>query len=520
MGYLSRLQGCLLPYPNTGTIQEISQISCPGSELPIQSIAFRSVHSTHGGHCVSKGGETDGHTQRYKDPPIPRRLVGESQLPPGLSSAYTNFSENVSRVRLAGEHGQVRTGTQASLLLRRLPVRPQVRLGQTDTGPVAKPSGENTNTFVTTGLSGPAVHVPDRPTNSHRKASSSWPTPHETHPVASQKQLEGTGISRKDYPSTQVPAPTLAMVARREQCVTRSTITPNKTCSANIYRRIKRKVGRSLKRAHCKRSWSVPESKLHINYLELKAVFLALKEFQDLCVGKIVLVATDNTTVVAYINQGGGMRSGPLCALLWRILTWCSQRQVTLKARHIPGHLNVIADKLSRLGQTIQTEWSLLPEVFQRYAANGTSLNRSVCHEVQPQITSICVSSSGPPGCSSGCTHPAMGGSCLPTDRHLGQSGGKAVGVLVPEIHSDRPRVAQHALVLGLGGHVQSNPPQPAKSAQSVDTALQSDPSQKSDKSKSPCMVPRATAIKEQGFSEAVAAQIEAPQRRSTRSVY
>ena len=46
------------------------------------------------------------------------------------------------------------------------------------------------------------------------------------------------------------------------------------------------------------------------------------------------------------------------------------------------------------------------------------------------------------------------------------------------------------------------------------------DPSQKSDKSKSPCMAPRASAIKEQGFSEAVAARIEAPQRGSTRSVY
>ena len=79
-------------------------------------------------------------------------------------------------------------------------------------------------------------------------------------------------------------------------------------------------------------SWSVPESQLHINYLELKAVFLALKEFQELCIGKMVLVATDNTTVVAYINKEGGMRSGPLCALLWRILTWCSQRQVTRKA--------------------------------------------------------------------------------------------------------------------------------------------------------------------------------------------
>ena len=58
------------------------------------------------------------------------------------------------------------------------------------------------------------------------------------------------------------------------------------------------------------------------------------------------------------------MRSGPLCALLWRILTWCTRKQVTLKARHIPGWLNVVADKVSRLGQTIQTEWPLLPEVF------------------------------------------------------------------------------------------------------------------------------------------------------------
>ena len=81
-------------------------------------------------------------------------------------------------------------------------------------------------------------------------------------------------------------------------------------------------------------SWLLPESKLHINYLELKAVFLALKEFQNLCSDKIVLVATDNTTVVSYINKEGGMRSGPLCALLWRILTWCTQKQVTQSPTH------------------------------------------------------------------------------------------------------------------------------------------------------------------------------------------
>ena len=112
-------------------------------------------------------------------------------------------------------------------------------------------------------------------------------------------------------------------------------------------------------------TWSLPESKLHINHLELKAVFLVLKEFRILCCNKTVLIATDNTTVVAYINKVGGMKSGSLCALLWRILSWCTRQQVTLRARHIPGRLNVIADKLSRLGQTIQTEWSLHPKVFQ-----------------------------------------------------------------------------------------------------------------------------------------------------------
>ena len=109
---------------------------------------------------------------------------------------------------------------------------------------------------------------------------------------------------------------------------------------------------------------------------------------------------------------------------------------------------------------------------------------------------------------------------CLPTSSHLGQSGGEVAGLPLQENHSDCSGVAQHALVLGSSDHVQSDPTEPAQSAQPVDTTFQSDPSQKSDRSKSPCMAPRATAIKEQGFSEAVATRIVTPQRGSTRSVY
>ena len=72
--------------------------------------------------------------------------------------------------------------------------------------------------------------------------------------------------------------------------------------------------------------WSFPESRLHINFLELKAVLLALKEFEPLCRGWVVLVATNNTTVMAYINKEGGMFSGCLCALLWTPVLVQSQK--------------------------------------------------------------------------------------------------------------------------------------------------------------------------------------------------
>ena len=64
VGDLNRLQGRLLPHSNTGTTQEISEISRPG--IPIQSTAFRSVHSTHGDHYDSQGGENYGKAFKRK----------------------------------------------------------------------------------------------------------------------------------------------------------------------------------------------------------------------------------------------------------------------------------------------------------------------------------------------------------------------------------------------------------------------------------------------------------------------
>ena len=135
--------------------------------------------------------------------------------------------------------------------------------------------------------------------------------------------------------------------------------------------------------------------------------------------------------------------SGPLCTLRWRILTWFSRKQVILKARHIPGQLNVLADKLSRLGQTIQAEWSVLPVNMLPLAPVQVDPFATRFNNKLPHL----ITSARPSGMGSGCTQPALGGSgplCLPIGSHLGQSGGEVAGPPMQESHFDCSRMAQH----------------------------------------------------------------------------
>ena len=73
------------------SVQEVHAFSRPGLVLPVQSITLWSVHSTHGVYSGGQRGQTDGLTEGYKNPPVPRRPVGESHIPPNLSPAYTDL---------------------------------------------------------------------------------------------------------------------------------------------------------------------------------------------------------------------------------------------------------------------------------------------------------------------------------------------------------------------------------------------------------------------------------------------
>ncbi len=86
----------------------------------------------------------------------------------------------------------------------------------------------------------------------------------------------------------------------------------------------------------------------HINCLELRAVFLALKYFLPVLGGYHIIVRTDNMAVVSHINRQGGSRSRTLDTLVAHLLLWSQDKFLSLRAVHVPGVLNLAADFLSR----------------------------------------------------------------------------------------------------------------------------------------------------------------------------
>lgn len=111
--------------------------------------------------------------------------------------------------------------------------------------------------------------------------------------------------------------------------------------------------------------WSTSEETHHINYLELNAILLGLQSLCKHVTHNHIKVMTDNTTAVAYVRNMGGSHSLPCNSMARQIWEWCIPRHIWLSISHIPGEINVIADKASRVFDD-STEWKRHVNVFNK----------------------------------------------------------------------------------------------------------------------------------------------------------
>ena len=114
--------------------------------------------------------------------------------------------------------------------------------------------------------------------------------------------------------------------------------------------------------------WLKKEASSHINFLELKAAFLAFQALVPSVKGPNVCFGIDNRTAISHINKLGGTQSQKLSNLAIELWNYALNRNLIISAIHVPGKLNVLADQKSRIFKDL-IEWMLSPRIFRRVVA-------------------------------------------------------------------------------------------------------------------------------------------------------
>ena len=111
--------------------------------------------------------------------------------------------------------------------------------------------------------------------------------------------------------------------------------------------------------------WKKEEQQAHINFLGMKAAYLAIQSYLNACLltESRFLLQMDNTTAVAYINKRGGTKSNKLTQLALDIWNICQSKKITLIAQHLPGIRNTEAGAESRHINN-RIEWALDKQLF------------------------------------------------------------------------------------------------------------------------------------------------------------
>ena len=272
--------------------------------------------------------------------------------------------------------------------------------------------------------------------------------------------------------------------------------------------------GAHLDQKSTKGLWSDREKRLHINVLELKAVSLALRDFKDQCQNQTVLVATDNSTVVAYINKQGGNS-------LRDVLSPVGNHDLVPSLPH-----NIESQAHSRVSEcdgrpTVQVQPSAVNRMVSAPTGVQTDLPevvhtscRLICHSPEPQTPTVCVSY---PIDALNIDWTNLTAYAYPPTALLHKviQKIKQCHCLIIVIAPGWPGMPWFWDLVQLRDHTTTpSVNNPTKTVSQVCVP------QQPTTAEPPRLVSRSGQLQEQGFSVEVAERIAAPQRSSTRTIY
>ena len=523
VGIVDRPVGRIPSHPHPSKLKEVPKVLLQGPGVSVHLPTFRTGHSPPGLYDDRKGSEANGPLKRTQNSPIPGRLADQVPVPGGISKGHTGSGRPNPILGLDNQPGKIRTETYSGVFVRGLRIPPRFSPCKTHSREMAQTSGFDPTTQVKTCFDCKMFDVSNWVASVNGENGPGGTPSHEALSVSSQGALEISSVAGQPPSLDRSHSSPPRLVAKPLKCDERRRPSSQGPQYPTLYRRLKRRLGRSLRSKFYKR-----------------AVVRAGKKATHKCPGiegglpgpsRLQGPVPESNSV----SCDGQLNSGSLHQQARGNSLSRDVRSPVENHDLVPSlPYNIESQAHSRVSECdgrppIQVQPSAVNRMVS--APSGLQANlpkvvhpscRLIHHSPESQTPSTCVSYPRPKGLEHRCSEHKLDqphGLRLPSYGSPSQGDPKDQAMPLPD-HRDSPRLARDALVLGPSAALNRDPTTTPSVNDPTQTVPQLCVPQQSTTAEPPRLVSRSGQLQEQGFSVEVAERIAAPQRSSTRTIY
>ena len=523
VGIVDRSVGRLPTHPHPPKLKEIPKVLLQGSGVPVHLPPIRTSHSPPGLYNDRKGSKTNGPLKRTQNSPIPGRLADQVPVSGGNPSEHTGGGRPNSVLGVDNKSGKIRTETYLGVFVCGLRVPSKFSPCKTHSREMAQTPGFDPMTQVKTCFDCKMFDVSNWVASVNGENGPGGTPSHEALSVSSQGALEISSVAGQppslDRSHFSPPRLVAKFLKRDERCRTSSQRPQYPT----LYRRLKRRLGRSLRPKFYKGSAVRSGKKATHKCPRIEGGLPGPSRLQG------PVPEPNSVSCDRQLNSGSLHQQTRRNSLSRDVGSPVEDHDLVPSLPH-----NIKSQAHSRVPEcdgrpTVQVPPSAVNRMVSAPAGIQTDLPevvhtscRLIRHSPEPQTSTVHISCPRPKGLGHRCSKHKLDqphGLCLPSYSSPSQDEPKDQAMSLPD-HRDSPRLARDALVLGPSAALNRDPTTTPSVNDPTQTVPQVCVPQQPTAAEPPRLVSRSGQLQEQGFSVEVAERIAAPQRSSTRTIY
>ena len=487
------------------------------------SLPFGLATAPPGIHHGRQRSEAHGPQQRTQTSSIPGRLADQVSVPGGSISEHSDSGRSHPVLGMDHKPIEIRTETNSGVLVRGLRIPPRFSPCKTHSREMAQTSGFDPTTQVETCFDCKMFDVSNWVASLNGEDGPGGTPSHETVSVSPERALEISSVAGQPPSLDRSHFCSSGLVAESCKGDDRRRPSSQRPQYPTLYRRLKRRLGRSLRTKFYKRSVVTSGKRTSHKRPRIESCLSGFETLQRPVSGP------NSASCHGQLNCGSLHKQTRGNTLGGDVRTPVETHDLVPPLSH-----NLESQTHSRVPEcdgrpTFQVEPGSVDRMVTPSTGVQTDLPKVVhsprgpfCHSSEPQAPSVRVSYPRPTGLGHRCSKHRLDGShclCLPSNGSPLQGDPKNQAMHLPD-HTNSPRLARDALVLGPSAALNRDP----STTPGVDNTPQAVPQlrvpQLPAAPQPPRLVSRSGQLQEQGFSVEVAERIAAPQRSSTRNIY